>query len=254
MRVFPSLLPAVVFMACGSPQRVQHEPGPRSYRERMAEAEQHERDAAVHARAASEARGNVAPEQAQCGHPVVGAVADQSTSGGERISTWIPCWSVERDAAKFHQAEADRLLREARLDRAVARNLLAVESEFCRDMPPSELTHTPFVHREDIASVEPYVEGGKTKGARIHFKAVQGLDAEWMRGAILCHRARAAMIGYDPKYMDYDPTMVGDVNVAVTERRGTVRVLVRSDSDETAAVVEARARALVEPVKAPIPE
>ena len=57
------------------------------------------------------------------------------------------------------------------------------------------------------------------------------------------------MIGYDPKYMDYDPTMLAGINVAVTERQGTVHVLVRSDSAETAAVVEARARALVEPLK-----
>ena len=126
--------------------------------------------------------------------------------------------------------------------------MLAVETEFCRGMPPDELSHTPFSHRQDIASVEPYVEGGKVKGARIHFKAVRGLDAEWMRQAVLCHRARAAMIGYDPTYMDYDPTMLVGINVAVTETKGTVHVLVRSDSEETCAVVQARAQALVEPV------
>jgi len=248
MRLNLSLLPAVVIVACGSPQRVERQE-PRSYRERMAEAEQHERDAAVHARAASEARGKIDAADVSCGHPVVSTIGDQSTSGGERLTTWVPCWSVERDAAKFHQAEADRLRREAALDRAVARNLLEVETEFCGNMPPGELTHTAFSHREDIAAVEPYLEGGKVKGARIHFKAVQGLDAEWLRQAVLCHRARAAMIGYDPKYMDYDPTMLAGINVAVTERQGTVHVLVRSDSAETAAVVEARARALVEPLK-----
>lgn len=232
--------------ACASsPPRVADSP-PKSYRDRMAEADQHDRDAQVHERQAAEARGQITPTGVSCGNPVVANVADQSTSGGERISTWIPCWSVERDAAKYHQAEADRLHREARVDRGVARNLLEVEREFCTILPTDELTHTPFYHREDIAAVEPYVEGGHVKGARIHFKNVRGLDANWMRQALLCHRARAATIGYDPKYMAYDPTMLTDVNVAVTERKGTVDVLVRSDSELTTAVVLARAKALVE--------
>lgn len=253
MRPLPSLLLAFtstfVIAACGRPQRVEHAE-PRSYRERMAEAEQHDRDAAVHDRQAAEAKGGIDRGAATCGNPVVGQVADQSTSGTERLSTWVPCWTVERDAARFHQAEADRLHKEARVDRAVARNLLAVETEFCSLMPGDELTHTPFFHREDIAAVEPYVEGDKVMGARIHFKAVRDLDANWMRQALLCHRARAATIGYDPKYMAYDPTMLAGVNVAVTERKGTVHVLVRSDDEATSQVVLARAKALLEPAPA----
>lgn len=246
MRSLPILLSLGTLTACASgPQRVEPD-GPRSYRERMAEADKHDHDAQVHERQAAEARGRIDPTGVTCGHPVVGAVADQSTSGGERLSTWVPCWSVERDAAKYHQAEADRLHREARFDRGVARNLLEVEHEFCSQMPDSELTHTPFYHREDVAAVEPYVEGGAVKGARIHFKPIRGLDAGWMRQALLCHRARAATIGYDPKYMAYDPSMISDVNVAVTDRGGAVTVLVRSDSDPTTAVVVSRANALLE--------
>jgi hypothetical protein len=213
----------------------------------MAEAAEHDREATVHERQAGDARARVDSSGIQCGNPVIGPITDQSTSGGERISSWLPCWSVERDAARHHQAEADRLHREAMIDRAVARNLVAIEREFCAVLPPGELTHTPFYHREDVAAVEPYVEGGKVKGARIHFKAVEGLDANWMRQALTCHRARAAVVGYDPKYMDYDPTMLADVNVAVTERKGRVDVLVRSDGEITAAVVLARAKALVAP-------
>lgn len=246
MRSFPLVLFTIAITGCASHQRIEPSE-PHSYAERVAAAQEKEREAAIHERQAHEARAGVDAKAVQCGNPVIGQIADQSTSGGERLSTWIPCWSVERDAAKFHQAEADRLHREARVDRAVARGLLAVEDEFCSGVPRDELTHTPFFHHEDIASAEPYVEAEKVRGARIHFKAVRGLDASWMRQALLCHRARAATIGYDPKYMAYDPTMLANVNVAVTERKGTVHVLVRSDDDETAAIVIARAKALLAP-------
>jgi hypothetical protein len=251
MRIFFSMLPAVVLSACASSSAPVEPAGPRSYSERMAEANQHDRDAAVHDRQAAEARKRVDPTGVACGHPVVSTVADQSTSGGERISSWVPCWSVERDAASFHAAEADRLHREALLDRAVARKLLEAETQLCQILPAGELTHTPFLHREDVAAVEPYVEAGKTKGARIHFKPVSGLDANWMRQALRCHRARAAVIGYDPKFMAYDPTMLANVNVTVTEHDSAVDVVVRSDDDITAAVVSARAKDLLEPARAP---
>lgn len=240
-----TLLLAGLAACASSPPRVERT-SPKSYDDRIAEAAQHDRDATVHERQAADARARIDPNAISCGHSVVSNVGDQSTSGGERISTWVPCWSVERDAARYHQAEADRLHREAQLDRAVARNLVAVEHEFCGVLPASELTHTPFYHREDVAAVEPYVEAEKVKGARIHFKPVAGLDANWMRKAVLCHRARAATIGYDPKYMDYDPTMLADINVAVTERKGAVHVLVRSDNEVTSAVVISRAKALLE--------
>jgi hypothetical protein len=119
-------------------------------------------------------------------------------------------------------------------------------------MPEDELTHTPFYHREDIALVQPYKESGTLMGARIRFKPVEGLTADWMRQAIQCHRARAATLGHDPSYMDYDPTLVSELDVAVTESRGTVEELVRSRNDVNAAVVLSRAEALLaRPVAVP---
>lgn len=245
------LVPVLIAASCGSPQRVERS-DPKSYTERMAEADAHEREARVHEKAAREGSGPFDPAKVRCGNPVVGQVADQSTSGGERVSTWVPCWSVERDAAIDHKAKAAELRRQAAKDRAVARNLVEVEREFCRGLPADELTHTPFYHREDIAVVQPYREGGTLMGARIRFKPVEGLTDDWMRQAIQCHRARAATLGHDPKYMDYDPTLVGDLDVAVTESRGTVEVLVRSRDDVNAAVVLSRAEALLtRPVAAP---
>ncbi len=254
MRIFLSVLPIVMISGCASSPAPVEPAAPKSYSERMAEANRHEQDAAVHDREAAEARARVGTTGIACGHPVVSTVADQSTSGGQRISSWVPCWSVEREAASFHAAEADRLHREARVDRAVARNLLEAETQLCQILPTGEFTHTPFLHHEDVAAVEPYVENGKTKGARIHFKAVRGLDANWMRQALRCHRARAATIGYDPKYMAYDPAMLANVNVTVTETGGTVDVVVRSDDEITAAVVASRAKALLEPASPQAPE
>ncbi len=251
MRTILSVLSVVSLSGCASSSASFSPSEPKSYGERMAEANQHDRDAAVHDRQAAEARKRVDPTGVTCGHPVVATVADQSTSGGERISSWVPCWSVERDAANFHAAEADRLHREARVDRAVARNLLEAETQLCRSVPASELTHTPFSHHEDVAAVEPYIEGGKTRGARIHFKPVRGLDAVWMRQTLRCHRARAATYGYDPTYMAYDPSMLGSVSVTVTDHAGAVDVVVLGDDEVTAAVVVARAQGLLEPAGPP---
>ncbi len=245
MRTFLSVLSVVSLSGCASGPAPLSPAERKSYGDRMAEANQHDRDAEVHDRQAAEARQRIDPTGVTCGHPVVATVADQSTSGGQRISSWVPCWSVERDAANFHAAEADRLHREARIDRAVARNLLEAETQLCRSVPASELTHTPFFHHEDIAAVEPYVEGGKTRGARIHFKPVNGLDAVWMRQTLRCHRARAATYGYDPTYMAYDPSMLGAVSVTVTEHGGAVDVVVQGDDEVTAAVVVARAQGLL---------
>jgi hypothetical protein len=220
----------------------------------MAEADAHDRDAQTHERASAEAAAAIDPSAVKCGNPVVSTIADQTTSGGERIGSWVPCWTVERQAAERHHAEAVRLREQAHVDRAIARNLVAVEREFCAVMPPDELTHTPFWHREDIATVEPYLEEGVVHGARVRFKAVEGLTGAWLREAILCHQARSATLGHPPTYMDYDPTLVAGVHVVVTEKKGLVEVLVRADDGTAGAVVVSRAQALLtRPIEPPPP-
>ena len=62
----------------------------------------HDQKAAVHEQAASEAAKSGSGGYA-CGDR---ALSDQTTSGGEPVTRWVPCWSVEREASSTHEAEA----------------------------------------------------------------------------------------------------------------------------------------------------
>ncbi|MBK9034721.1 MAG: hypothetical protein IPL61_26230 [Myxococcales bacterium] len=207
----------------------------------MDEAAAHDRAAAAHERAANEARRSGSGGYA-CGDR---ALSDQTTTGGEPVTRWVPCWSVEQEGSAEHEAAAERLRTEAREHRAIARTLVDVERTFCAILVDDELTHTPLFHRDDIASVEPYREDDRVVGARVTFKRVRGLDADYLRQALLCHRARMATLGYPATYMAYDPSMLAHSHIAVDERGGPVVLTVRGDDEVTAAVVWSRAEALV---------
>ena len=238
MRVQFASIAALLVVSCAHPAPAPEQP--KSYRAHMEEAAVHDQKAAVHEQAASEAAKSGAGGYA-CGDR---ALSDQTTSGGEPVTRWVPCWSVEREASSTHEAEAERQRAEAREHRAIARTLVDVERTFCAILTPDELTHTPLFHRSDIARVDPYREGDRTVGARITFKLVRGLDADYLRQALLCHRARMATLGYPTTYMAYDPSMLAHSHVAVEERGGPVVLTVRGDDDVTAAVVWSRAQAL----------
>ncbi|MEZ4398776.1 MAG: hypothetical protein R3B06_02065 [Kofleriaceae bacterium] len=228
-----------VVAACGQPRATPATPA-LGYRGNLDEAAAHEREAEAHERAAEAARG--APDSYACGDR---ALSEQSRSGTEPVTTWVPCWSVERDASAAHAAEAARLRAEAREHRAIARSLLEVERTFCANLPADELTHTPLYHRSDVAQVAPYRADGQLVGAQITFRHVDGLTADWLRQSLLCHQARMATLGYPATYMGYDPAMLRGVHVAVTDADGTLTITVRADDDVTAAVTWSRAQALV---------
>ncbi len=241
MRANTSILLVTLVAACAgsapAPER------PKSYREHMDEAAAHERDAVTHeAMAADAERAGRGSASYACGNQ---PLSDQTTSGGERVTSWVPCWSVSHDASAAHDAAAERLREEARQHRAVARNLLDVERTFCTGLPADELTHTPLYHRHDIAGVEPYREGGELAGARITFKAVPGLSPDYLSHALLCHRARMATLGYPTTYMAYDPAMLVHTHLAVDDQGGPIVVTIRADDDVTAAAVWSRAQALL---------
>jgi len=239
MRANRSILLAVLVAACAHPAPPR-EP-PKSYRQHMDEAAAHDRDADVQEQMAAESQRTGGGGYA-CGDR---ALTDQVTSGGERVTTWVPCWNTDRDASAAHLAEAERLRAEARQHRAIARSLMDIERMFCAGFPEDELTHTPLYHRSDIAAVVPLREDGRLIGARVTFKAVPGLTPGYLRHALLCHRARMATLGYPATYMAYDPTMLVDTRVSVDDRGGPIEVTVRGDDDLAAALVWSRAQALL---------
>jgi hypothetical protein len=236
----------LVAVAAGCAHRAEPLPArPRSAAEHLALAERCEREADVQAQAAAEAVGT--RETYVCDD---GAFRAGTTSGGEPLTHWTPCWSYDRVRSEAHQRRAEELRAEARRHRAIARNLLAVERTLCASLSEDELARTPFFHRDDIATAVPARDGDRVVGAEITFHPVRGLDAAWMQVAMACHHARAAALGFPPTYMSYDPTVLEHARFAAEDRDGHVVVTVRADDDVDAAVVWSRAAALCGPMPA----
>jgi len=225
----------IVFLAaCANPRPAPTRP--LGVADHYAEARRHdeeaqrERDRAI----AVEQRTGAA---VTCGNQTL---AEQSTSGGKPISLAVPCWT-SHDAAHAHLRRAEHLQRDAHAHRAIAKNLLEAERAACAPLPESERDHSPSWHREDVVSVEPLRDGGPVVGARIVFRKVEGLTADWLRTAYACHRAEAAVAGFDPTFMSYCPASVVDAEVEVTDRADGIEVTFRSHTKEGAAVIWGRA-------------
>ena len=202
----------------------------------MAAAQRHDEMADVHARAASEI--SLGEDRYSCGDTVIG---DQSTTGGQPVTSWQPCWDVEEETRASQRALASRERALARQDRHTAALLARSEALACRMVPPAERTHSPFAHVKEIESVIPHRVGGTLNGVRIEFKPVPGLNAGWMRRAIECRQAQWVVFGRDPQLDPDDPTLIDGADVAVTENAGRVEVLVTTDNPADAEVALARA-------------
>lgn len=211
--------------------------------EHLTEAEQHDAEArALEARAAEKERSGT-PTPYTCGDTALNELA---TSGGERLHLAAPCWAGERSAIRRDREAAERQRAEAREHRQKARAMLVAERKWCAGLPASELEHTPFDHREDLAWVRAELEGDKLRGARIRFRKVPGLSADWLRQTITCHQAMAAMHGYDPTNLSHDPSVVAGAQTTVVEDAQGLEVVIRAPDPAAALIVYARAEALLD--------
>ena len=240
-----SLLVLVPLVACGGSPKVP--PARMGAYEHLTEAERHEREAREHDEqaAAAEARGGAAA-------PICGdrALADQNTSGTERLDLAAPCWTSEAAAVERHHQAAERLRADARVHRAMARQMATEEREACAGLSEAEIEHSPFEHREDIAGVMAELDGDHLRGARVRFARVPGLSAAWMRRALACHQARASAYGNDPGYLPDNPAVVAGASTTVLEDEAGLTVVMRAEDPAAALVIYARAEALIEPRRA----
>lgn len=231
---------AMIAVGCGGRQAAPMPERPMSWSERIEEAEQHEAEAERHARAAE--RAERAPANHICGDTQLN---DQLTSGTERVTTWVPCWDIEEETAIRHRRAMERELEEARKDRRMAARLASAERRHCVGISSDELEHSPFAHRRAIREVAPYREDGVVRGARIVFEPVEGLTADWMRQAIACQQARAAVMGIPPRSMADDPSLVKGARFSVEQRDGIIEVVIVSDDPATGQIALDRARDLL---------
>ena len=210
--------------------------------EHRAEAAEHEDHATRHEADAQELERR--PRSIHCGDAVP---FDTLTSGGQRLVTRVPCWSVEVGATREHRRAAAHERAAAARHRAAAHALERTERERCATLPPDERDHTPFWHHSDVLAVEKLEERGALRGARVVFRRVPSLTREWLEQAVRCHQARAAVLGWQPTYMGYDPSLLPGARVSVTEEARGFAVDVDSGDPDVAAVIYGRARALMTP-------
>jgi hypothetical protein len=225
--------------ACSSPSKVPKAPLGAS--QHLAEANRHEADARHHEELANEAEARESAGQGfTCGDR---ALADQATSGGEKLAPRGPCWTSEREDIARHRAVAQSLRVDARAHRALARQLVGVARDACESLPENDLARSPFSHREDIASVEAVLDGDHVRGARVRFRPISGLNAAWLERSLTCHQALAAASGYAPTYMSQCPAAVRGAQITASDTPAGAEVEIRSEEVASALVIYARAEA-----------
>lgn len=226
---------ASLMMTCGGADKPPPEQ-PRSVAGLLAEAKQHDREAAKHEVMARD------PESAGTLDACVSPIDDVSTTGGERLVARRPCWTGLINPSERHRQEAERLRREAAQHRAEASALLRTEQQACSGIDQDEIDHSPFFHGEDILAAEPYVVDGALRGARVWFRKVPGLTVEWMRKDIACQQARAAVMGEDESFQSYCPLMLPGVTATVEDTARGLLVVLQAEREDVATAVLARAQ------------
>lgn len=233
----PFVLTACVASSPPPPARA-----PLGVAQNLEEAERHEADAAALERQAQERAGGQAAPDAGCGDPVL---ADQVTSGGERVMLVAPCWS-SGGGTDPRLREAAALRADAATHRTRAAALVEAEGAACAAFTEDERDDSAFLHLDDVVSVVAIVEQGRLRGATVRFRAVDGLTAPWMRASIACQQARGEALGWDPTHATFDPTVLSGADAWVTEARGgEVQVEITSDDPATALIVYHRAERLL---------
>ena len=201
--------------------------------------------------------GERTPTSWGCGQYAV--LNDQLTSGTERITVWSPCWDpdggdlavepqgipdVAAEAASDLEAHAER---DPRAERGSSWQRSGSVAAACKGLAQRDIERSPFSRRRAIIEIVPHREGTEIRGARIVFKAVPGLSADWMRRAIACHQAQYANFARVDPLLPGDPSLVTGTTVTVSQHDAVIEVLVAADSAHGGRVALARAQELAGP-------
>jgi hypothetical protein len=211
-------------------------PGVRPHDESAAE---HEREAEEHAR-----REKLHEALAPC------------PGGAPEIRTDV-CWSSVTDATQDHRQAAAEHRQQAAEHRAASAALRQAEAAACAGIAPDDRDISPFEHVEDIVDVQPLREPTtvkgmmRTAGAVVTFRAVPGMTAEWLQRLVDCHLARNSALGHSVPEMPDCPLVPREVQARVTSTGTGFAVAIRSDVDDSAREVLARAERLQARIAAP---
>jgi len=135
----------------------------------------------------------------------VAAAIESSSVDAGCVPSAAVCWTgiANPSAEQIRRAEHHRAL--AAEHRAASQALRDAEAAACAGISAADRETSPFEHTQDIRYVAPSVERHasgqmtvtRTVGARVTFRAVPGMTAEWLQRLVDCHLARNAALGYE---------------------------------------------------------
>lgn len=163
------------------------------------------------------------------------------------------CWTSTANPTAEHLEAAREHARRAAEHRAASRELRVAEARACTGVAPADRDTSPFAHRDDILSVDPFlvpspgqngIEDLRVAGALVRFRAVPGMTLESVQRIVDCHLARSEAAGHVMPELSYCPLAVPRVTATATATADGF--IVRIASDDPAAIDEVlrRARAL----------
>ena len=162
------------------------------------------------------------------------------------------CWTSVQSPSELHKKDAERYRDLAAKHRAASASLVEAEKSACAGISDYDRDVSPFYHREDITSVSTIQQpvqsskpmGTKTVGAKVEFRALQGMTAEWLQRVVDCHLARAASMGHNMPEMDFCPLELKDVKASVSSTGNGFAINVTSDDQATVQEIIKRTQAL----------
>lgn len=210
-------------------------------------AKNHESAAKTHQQASEEHADDYDPDAREARERC--AVSPKSV---QATSNTDACWTSVRNPTAVHARQAAEHRRHAADHRAASGALRGAEARSCAGLGASDRDISPFAHREDIAGVEPLkepvnnpkIQGTRTVGAVVTFRAVQGMTAEWLQRIVDCHIARNSALGHVVPEMPYCPLVPKGVSAKVSSAGGGFRLSIRAEDEAGAKDVLARAERL----------
>ncbi len=178
------------------------------------------------------------------------AAGGHSRHGG--LDAGDVCWTSITNPTETHLRQAAEHRRMAADHRAASSALRDAEARACVGIKLADRDISPLEHVEDISSVEPLKDRigmGKSSSERmagvvVTLRAVPGMTAEWLQRVADCHLARNASLGHVAPEMPNCPLVPKGVTARVTSTGNGFAVAIRSNEDEAAKEILARARRL----------
>lgn len=157
-----------------------------------------------------------------------------------------PCWKAILEARPNLKTDAEKARELARDLRGQKEGLKTAEEDACAGLGDMDVALSPFYYADDIVEIGELRHNEELSGATATFRAVEGLDKDWMERAVRCHLARAEVI-CDPNSSTYCPLVLQGVKAQVKAVDMGVVVMLSSPKPETAREILRRLKALKNP-------